>query len=94
VSISSTFYEQLLRSQIPTSVKNTDDLTVFFTLLGSTSVKAVLRMLVKSTPDRMLRVILLSLFPHSPDYFRILSSFFSLNNILYVSYKCYSLFRV
>ncbi len=35
----------------PKSVKDTDNLTVFFTLLGSTSIKAVRRMLVKLTPD-------------------------------------------
>jgi hypothetical protein len=29
-SISSTFYEQLLRAQIPKAVKDTDDLAVFF----------------------------------------------------------------
>jgi len=35
----------------PKSVKNTDNLTVFFTLLDSTCVKAVHRMLMKSTPE-------------------------------------------
>jgi len=35
----------------PESVKNTDDLTVFFTLLGSTGVKAVCKSLVKLTPS-------------------------------------------
>jgi len=47
-SISSMFYVQLLRAQI--LKKHTDDLTVFFTLLGSTSVKASRKMLVKLTP--------------------------------------------
>ncbi len=50
-SISSTFYVQLLRLQIPKALKDTYDLTVFFTLLGSTSVKAVRRTLMKLTPD-------------------------------------------
>ncbi len=39
-SISSLFYVQLLRAQIPKASKDTDDLTVFFMLLGSMSVKA------------------------------------------------------
>ncbi len=34
----------------PKSVKDTNDLTVFFTLSGSTSTKAVRRMLMKLTP--------------------------------------------
>ncbi len=38
-SISSMFNVQLLHSQIPKVKKVTDDLTVFFTLMGSTSVK-------------------------------------------------------
>jgi hypothetical protein len=32
----------------------TDDLTVFFALLGSTHIKALRKMLVKSTPDSRL----------------------------------------
>ncbi len=52
VSISSTFYEQLLREKIPKEQKKTVSLTVFFTLLESAPVKAVLKMLMKSTPDR------------------------------------------
>jgi len=39
VSISSTFYEQLLRAQIPRAQK-TDDLTVFFALLRYVRIKA------------------------------------------------------
>jgi len=38
-SISPTFYEQLLHAQIPKAQKDTDDLTVFFALLGSAGVK-------------------------------------------------------
>ena len=34
----------------PKSIKKIDDLTVFYTLLGSTGVKAVHRTLMKSTP--------------------------------------------
>ncbi len=34
----------------PKSIKDTDDLTVFFMLSGSTSAKAVHRMLMKLTP--------------------------------------------
>jgi len=48
-SISSTFNIQLLRTQIPKAYKDTDDLTVFFTLLGSKSLKASRKTLVKST---------------------------------------------
>jgi len=51
-SISSTFYVQLLRLQIPKAQKDTDDLTVFFTLSGSTSVKAECKTLMKSTVDQ------------------------------------------
>ncbi len=54
----------------PKSVKKIDNLTVFFTLLGSVSVKAVRRMLMKLSPDvgtcsglpRLLASILASLF--------------------------------
>jgi len=49
-SISPTFYEQLLRVQIPKTQKDTDDLTVFFSLLGSALVRTAHKMLVKSTP--------------------------------------------
>jgi len=35
----------------PKSAKDTDDLTVIFTLLGSAQVKAACKMLVKSTKD-------------------------------------------
>jgi len=50
-SISSMFYIQLLHPQIPKAEKDTDDLTVFLMLLGSTSVKAARKMLMKLTPD-------------------------------------------
>ena len=36
---------------VPKCVKDTDDLTVIFTLLGSMSAKAVRRTLMKLTPD-------------------------------------------
>jgi hypothetical protein len=49
-SILPTFYEQLLRTQIPKVQKNTVKLSVFFALLGSACVKAAHKMLVKSTP--------------------------------------------
>jgi len=45
------FYIQLLHPQIPKAEKDTDDLTVFLMLLGSTSVKAARKMLMKLTPD-------------------------------------------
>jgi len=40
VSISTTFYKQLLHNQIPKAQKDINDLTVFFTLLGYECVKA------------------------------------------------------
>ncbi len=49
-SISSTFYIQLFCLKIPKVYKDTDDLTVFFMLLRSTSIKAARKMLVKLTP--------------------------------------------
>jgi len=48
-SISSTFYVQLLHAQIPKVQKDTNELTVFFTLLGSTSVKVSCKTLIKQT---------------------------------------------
>jgi len=48
-SISSTFYVQLLHAQSPKLYNDTDDLSVFFTLSGSRSVKAARRTLVKLT---------------------------------------------
>jgi len=42
---------QLLRSQVPKVPNDTANLTVFFTLLGSTSVKAERRTLLKLSPD-------------------------------------------
>jgi hypothetical protein len=50
VSISPTFYEQLLCSQIPKAQKKLLNLTVFIALLGSVRVKAARRTLVKLTP--------------------------------------------
>jgi len=44
LSISSTFYDQLLHTQ---SARKTDNLTVFFALLGSARVKAGCRTLMK-----------------------------------------------
>jgi len=49
VTISSTFHKQLLCVRIPKAQKNTGNLSVFFTLLGSACVKAACKMLVKST---------------------------------------------
>jgi len=51
VSISSTFYLQLLNAQIPKAQKIIVNLSVFFTLLGYLHVKDACKMLVKSTPD-------------------------------------------
>jgi hypothetical protein len=51
VSISSTFYEQLLRAEIPKAKKKTENLAVFFALSGSVRVKAACRMLMILTPD-------------------------------------------
>ena len=48
-SISPTFYKQLLCMQIQKAQKKTFKLSRFFALLGSTSVKAACRMLVKLT---------------------------------------------
>jgi hypothetical protein len=44
-----TFYEQLLRLQIPNAQK--DEPSVFLALLGSVCTKAARKMLVKLTPD-------------------------------------------
>jgi len=41
------FYAKLLHAQIPNAQRKTDGLTVFIALLGSLSVKAALRMLMK-----------------------------------------------
>jgi len=46
VSISPTFYAQILHAQIPKEQKKTDGLTVFFELLGSTCVKGDCKMLI------------------------------------------------
>ena len=51
VSISPTFYQQLLRVQIPKAQKKTVKLSSFFALLGSSRVKAACRTLVKLTPS-------------------------------------------
>ncbi len=50
MAISSTFYEQLLRTQIPKAQKDTDELTVFFMLSGSARTKTACKTLMKSTP--------------------------------------------
>ena len=47
VSVSSTFYEQLLCTKIPKAQKKTDSLSVSFVLLGSVHIKAASKMLVK-----------------------------------------------
>jgi len=52
VTISSTFYEQLLHVQISKAQKKTDNWTVFFVLSGSVCVKAARKMLVNWTTDR------------------------------------------
>ncbi len=49
-SISSTFYVQLLRKQIPNAQKRQSSQHCLFTLLGSGSVKVERRTLVKLTP--------------------------------------------
>ncbi len=49
-------------AQIQRAQKGTDDLTVFFTLLGSARVKAVCKMLVKSNPWWCMRKKLYALF--------------------------------
>jgi len=49
-SISPSFYKQLLHAQIPKVQKKIDNLTVFFVLSGSASVKAAHRALMKLTP--------------------------------------------
>ncbi len=49
-SISPRYYEKLLHPQIPKAQKDTEDLTVFVTLV-SERVKAACKMLVKSTPN-------------------------------------------
>ena len=52
-SISSTFYEQLLRVHTPKALKKTAKSSSFFALLGSTSVKAACRTLMKLTPSHL-----------------------------------------
>jgi hypothetical protein len=71
VSVSSTFYKQLLCVQIPKAQKDTDDLIVFFALLGSVRVKAAHKLLVKLTMPHFF-----TLSPHS-NSFNILLSFFA-----------------
>jgi len=44
------FYVQLFRLKIPKAQKKTVNLSVFFALLGSASVKAARRKLMKLTP--------------------------------------------
>jgi len=50
VSISPIIYEELFSAQIPKVQKDMDDLTVFFAVVGSLSVKAACEMLLKTTP--------------------------------------------
>jgi len=54
VSISSTFYEQLLSPKIPKVQKDTDDLTEFFTFFRSSGVKVVSKHVGEMTPDRVI----------------------------------------
>ncbi len=49
-SISPTFYVKLLPLQVPKAQNDTADMTVFFVLSVSASVKAAHRMLMKLTP--------------------------------------------
>ncbi len=49
-SISSTFYTKLFLQADPKSIKKTVKLSIFFTLSGSTSIKALRKALVKLTP--------------------------------------------
>jgi len=51
VSISSTFFEQLVHAQIPKVQKDNDDLTVFLHS-GSAGVKALRKTLMKSTKGK------------------------------------------
>jgi len=51
VSISTTFFEQLLHVQIPKAQKDTDDLTVLFALLESLFVKAAHKHVVEIDPS-------------------------------------------
>ncbi len=48
-----TFFVQFLHWQIPKAQKNTVKLSVFIALLGSVRLKAVCKMLAKSTPDSL-----------------------------------------
>jgi len=52
VSISETFYEQLLLTLVPKVQKGTDDLIVYFTHLVAVHVKVAHKMLMKLTPVR------------------------------------------
>jgi hypothetical protein len=52
-SISPTFYEQLLGAQIPNAQKETDDFTVFFSLLGSAPTKAAHKNVGEIEPCRL-----------------------------------------
>ena len=52
-SISPTFYQQLLHTQIPKARKKDSQLKQFFALLGSAGVKAAHKMLVKLTPPHL-----------------------------------------
>ncbi len=61
----------------PKRVKKTDDLTVFFTLLGSTSVKAVPRTLMKLSPGVNFNDVLRAGFS-----LKLFEAFFALNVII------------
>ncbi len=50
-SISLTFYEQLLHAHIPKAQKDNQVISVFFHFLGSACIRAVHKMLVKTTPE-------------------------------------------
>ena len=52
VSISLTFYVKLFQAKIPKAQKDTVDVTVFFVLMESTSVKAECKILMKLTTGR------------------------------------------
>jgi len=50
--ISPTFYQQLLQVKIPKLQNDTDDLALFFALLGSACVKAARKYVVEINPWR------------------------------------------
>jgi len=64
-SISQTFYAKLLLAQIPEAQKKTDDMIVFFALLGSAYVKAASKMLMKLTFGLSVKIYLVNSFKQS-----------------------------